>query len=69
MYFLEYGLKNIIFRYLVKSMQNQAWSTKWEVTLGNRAVELLPPLVYFSVHFFWLEFWTFFLKFYTVNLC
>jgi len=31
----------------------------------------LPPwsISVFELHFFWLEFWTFFLKFYTVNLC
>jgi len=30
-----------------------------------------PPLVYFSVSCisFWLEFWAFYLKFYTANLC
>jgi len=39
MYFLENSLKNILFRYLVDSMPNQARSTKW-----HSAVNLLIRL-------------------------
>jgi len=50
MYFLEYGLKNVLFRQLVNSMQNQMQSTKWHLAI-NRLMRstCLPPLVYFSV--------------------
>ena len=37
MYFLEYWLKNVLFRYLVNPMQNQARSTKWHSAI-NRSI-------------------------------
>ena len=37
MYFLEYCLKNVIFRYLVNPMQNQMRSTKWHSAI-NRSI-------------------------------
>jgi len=45
-----------------------------QVTCDNRPVDtidLLVPLGLFqyNLHFFWLQFLTFFLKFYAVNLC
>jgi len=46
MYFLEYWLKNIIFRQLVNSMQNQVQSTKWHMAINQL---MWSSLVYFSV--------------------
>ena len=50
MNFLEYWSKNVLFRYLVNPMQNQARSTKWHLAI-NRSMRSTywPPLVYFSV--------------------
>jgi len=49
-YFLEYWLKNVLLRYLVNSMQNQARSTKWHSAI-DRSMRWTcwPPLVHFSV--------------------
>jgi len=53
------------------SMQNLVQSTKWHWAINWLMQSTCwPPLVYFSVCIsFWLEFWTFYLKFYAVNLC
>jgi len=50
MYFLEYRLKNVPFRQLVNSMQNQVQSTKWHSAI-NRLMRSTcwSLLVYFSV--------------------
>jgi len=70
MYFLAYWLKNVLVRCLVHSVQNQRRSTKWHsaINLSMRST-CLPPwsISVFKLRFLWLEFWTFFLKFYTVN--
>ena len=50
MYFLEYCLKNLLFRYLVNPMQNQTRSIKWHSAI-NRSISA------FKATFFWLEFW------------
>jgi len=50
MYCLEYGLKNVLFRYLVNPMQNQARSTKWHSAINwSMWSTYWPPLVYLSV--------------------
>ena len=50
MCFLEYCLKDVLFRYLVNPMQNQTRSTKWHSAI-NRSISA------FKATFFWLEFW------------
>jgi len=40
-----------------------------QVTLDDQPVGQTWSISMFKLHFFWLEFWTFFLKFYAVNLC
>jgi len=73
MYFLEYWLKNVLFWQLVNSMQNQVQSTKWHKSTKwpswcDQPVGHPWSISVFKLHFFWLEFWTFYLKLYAVNL-
>jgi len=53
-------------------MQNQhdQPSDTWQLTgWCDQPVGHIWSISVFKVHFFWLEFWTFYLKFYTVNIC
>jgi len=59
--------------FIVNPMQNQVRSIKWHSAI-NRSMR--SPIGHpwwsisaFKAAFCWLEFWTFYLKFYTVSLC
>jgi len=52
-----------------KIRRNRPSDTQWPTGRCNQPVGHPWSTSVFKLHFFWLQFWTFYLKFYALNLC